>query len=65
MTQPTILRTTIAVCALGATLALGACSGSNNSPPAPAATSSTSAGTSSSTAPMWFPRNRGGIDYKE
>jgi len=50
MTQPSTLRTTITVCALGATLALGACSGSKSSPSAPAATSSTSAGTSSSTA---------------
>ncbi len=51
MTQSPIARATIVVCGLGATLALGACSGSNNSPSAPAATSSTSASTSSSTAP--------------
>jgi len=51
MTQSPIARATIAVCGLGATLALGACSGSNASSSAPAATSSTSASTSSSSAP--------------
>ncbi len=48
MTQSPIARATIVVCGLGATLALGACSGSNASSSAPAATSSS---TSSSSAP--------------